>query len=69
MEFDISYTNKEITPWGGMVFLRNMLKQIGLREVIEQNHDLPQPKSNRGYKVTTILECFITSNWCRFRFF
>ena len=64
MEFDISYTNKEITPWGGMVFLRNMLKQIGLREVIEQNHDLPQPKSNRGYKVTTILECFITSIWC-----
>jgi len=20
MEFDISYTNKEITPWGGMFF-------------------------------------------------
>ena len=30
MEFDISYTSKEITPWGGMVFLKHMLQKIGL---------------------------------------
>ena len=51
--------------------LEEALKKIEVHssEVIEQNHDLPQPKSNRGYKVTTILECFITSSWCRSRFF
>jgi hypothetical protein len=41
MEFDISYTNKEVTPWGGMVFLRQMLQKIGFRELIEKNVDLP----------------------------
>ncbi len=25
MEFEISYTNKEVTPWGGMVFLKRMM--------------------------------------------
>ncbi len=50
MEFDISYTNKEVTPWGGMVFLRQMLQKIGFRELIEKNVDLPQQGSNRGYE-------------------
>ena len=64
MEFEISYTNREITPWGGMVFLKQMLRKIGFRELIEQNPDLPQPGSNRGYKTPTIIESFITSIWC-----
>lgn len=64
MEFDISFTNKEITPWGGMVFLKQMLEKIGFRELVENNPDLPRPKSNRGYKSSTILEGFITSIWC-----
>ncbi len=61
MEFDISYTNKEVTPWGGMVFLRRMLQKIGFRELIEKNVDLPQPGSNRGYETATIIKSFITS--------
>lgn len=64
MEFDISYTSKEITPWGGMVFLKQMLQKIGFREVIDSNLDLPQSGSNRGYKTSTIIEGFITSIWC-----
>ena len=64
MEFDISYTSKEITPWGGMVFLKQMLQKIGFREVIDCNLDLPQSGSNRGYKTSTIIEGFITSIWC-----
>jgi hypothetical protein len=64
MEFDISYTSKEITPWGGMVFLKQMLQKIGFRELIERNGDLPQSGSNRGYKTATIIESFITSIWC-----
>ena len=63
MEFDISYTSKEITPWGGMVFLKQMLQKIGFRDLIDQNTDLPQSGSNRGYKTSTIIESFITSIW------
>jgi hypothetical protein len=64
MEFDISYTSKEITPWGGMVFLKQMLQKIGFREQIASCEDLPQPGSNRGHKVTTVIEAFVTSIWC-----
>ena len=64
MEFDISYTSKEITPYGGMVFLKQMLQKIGFRKVVEDNIDLPRSGSNRGYKISTILEGFITSVWC-----
>ena len=64
MEFDISYTSKEITPWGGMVFLKQMLQKIGFRELVENNTDLPVSGSNRGYKISTIVEGFITSIWC-----
>ena len=64
MEFDIGYTSKEITPWGGMVFLKQMLVKTGFRELVEKNKDLPQPGSNRGYACTTIIEAFITSIWC-----
>ena len=64
MEFDISYTSKEITPWGGMVFLKQMLHKIGFRELVESNSDLPISGSNRGYKTSTIIEGFMTSIWC-----
>jgi hypothetical protein len=52
MEFDISYTSKEITPWGGMVFLKQMLHNIGFREIVENNPDLTVSGSNRGYTVS-----------------
>jgi len=29
MDFEIAYTDKEITPWGGMVLLKKMLENIG----------------------------------------
>jgi hypothetical protein len=64
MEFDISYTSKEIMPWGGMVFLKQMLQKIVFRELIEDSPDLPVSGSNRGYKTSTIIEGFITSIWC-----
>lgn len=64
MEFDVSFTNKEITPWGGMVFMKQMLDKIGFKDEVLKCTDLPQPQSNRGHKVSTILEAFITSIWC-----
>lgn len=63
MEFDISYTDKEITPWGGMALLRQMLEKIGFKKVIEGCADLPLPKSNRGYPPSTIIESFLVSIW------
>ena len=64
MEFEISYSNREITPWGGMVFLKQMLEKMDFRDVIEANPDLPRAGSNRGYQTSAIIESFITSIWC-----
>jgi Transposase DDE domain. len=64
MKFDLSFTNKEITPWGGMVFLKQMLDKIGFRAQIENCSSLPIQGSNRGYNISVILESFITSIWC-----
>ena len=64
MEFKIDYTDKEITPWGGMVFMRQMLDKIGFRKVVAGQVDLPVSGSNRGYSSTTIVEAFLVSIWC-----
>lgn len=64
MEFDISYTNQEITPWGGMVFLRQMLNKIGFKQQVENCSSLPQSGSNRGYSPASIIEAFLVSIWC-----
>lgn len=64
MNFDISFTNKEITPWGGLSFLKQMLNKIGFRELIDNCSELPVSGSNRGYKPSIILESFIASIWC-----
>ena len=63
MEYDISYTNKEITPWGGMVLLKQMLEKMEFRNVISQCPDLPIQKSNRGYSPVTVIESFLVSIW------
>jgi len=64
MEFELSFTNKEITPWGGMVFLKQMLDKISFREHIENCSSLPTQDSNRAYDISVILESFITGIWC-----
>lgn len=64
MDFKISYTNKEITPWSGLVFLKKMLLKIDFRVKISECPDLPQPGSNRGYAPYELIESFITSIWC-----
>jgi len=64
MNFDIAFTGKEITPWGGMVFLKQFLDKIGFRRQVELCSSLPSQGSNRGHDVATLLEAFTTSIWC-----
>ena len=63
-DLHIEYTDKEITPWGGMVLLKNMLHQTKFEQAIDSCPELPQPGSNRGYTPHTIIESFIASVWC-----
>ena len=47
-----------------MIFLKQMMDKMGFRAHLESFGDLPTQNSNRGHKVSTILESFITSVWC-----
>jgi len=64
MNIEYRFTNKEVTPWGGMVFLKQFLDKIGFAGQVADCQALPQPGSNRGYSPVVILEAFICSIWC-----
>ena len=49
MEQLYQFTNKEVTPWGGMVFLKQFLDKMRFSSQVFSCDFLPQPGSNRGY--------------------
>lgn len=61
--FDLKYTTREITAWGGLALLKRMLDGMGLRQAIE-SWALPAPHSNRGYAPMQLIEQMIVSIWC-----
>ena len=48
MSFQLRFTDREITPWGGISLMQRMLEQVGLEAALRQC-GLPLPGSNRGY--------------------
>jgi hypothetical protein len=64
IDFPLSLISKEITPWGGIVFLKQMLDKMQFSAVVRSCEHLPVSGSNRGYAPEVILESFITSIWC-----
>ena len=59
----IEYTDKEITPWGGMSIMRKMLDQIQMEETLKEA-PLPQQGSNRGYRPSQLIQNFWVGVWC-----
>jgi len=49
MDFQIGFTDKEITPLGGMALMKRMMDRCDIDEVIS-SLVLPVQGSNRGYK-------------------
>lgn len=47
----MEYTEKDITPWGGMVLIKKMLDKIRFSEMIERYEAILRPGSNQGYDV------------------
>ena len=63
MNFELRFTDKEITPWGGMAIMKRMLDHLGFDAALRQA-DLPQPGSNRGYRPEQLITQFMLSVWC-----
>jgi len=34
MDFELAFTDKEITPWGGMALMKRMLDHLGFAEAV-----------------------------------
>ncbi len=63
MGFELRFTDKEITAWGGMGLLRRMLDHLNFDQAL-QGSGLPQPGSNRGYRPEQLIIQFMLSVWC-----
>lgn len=62
MKFELSFSNKVVTPWGRDGFLIQILTKINFREQITGCAALPVQNLNRGYDVPPV-ESFIASVW------
>ena len=57
---DYEYTDKEISPWGGLRMIQEFSEVIGMRSMID-DLNYPSPGSNRGYKAQSLIEGFMVS--------
>ncbi len=53
--FDLKFTSREVTAWGGLALLKRMLDGMGFKEAV-QSWDLPPPRSNRGCRPEQLIE-------------
>lgn len=63
MDFQIGFTDKEITPWGGMALMKKMLDQSRIDDLIT-SIGFTEPGSNSGYRAEQIIKSFWVSVWC-----
>lgn len=63
MDLQIEFTDKEITPWGGIVLLKRLLEKTGINAVLTRL-PLPTQDSNRGYAPLQLITSFFVSVWC-----
>jgi len=58
----IEYSDKQVTPFGGMSLMKRFIDQTGIREALD-TLPLPQSGSNAGYDPKVIIESFWLSIW------
>jgi len=58
----IEYSDKQVTPFGGMSLMKRFIDQTGIRDYL-RSIDLPYPGSNRGYSPVQIVESFWLGIW------
>ena len=63
LDLKIAFTDKEITPWSGIVLVKKMLDRISFDEQLNKLR-LPLQDFNRGYDPSQLIKQFMTSIWC-----
>jgi len=62
-DLKIEFTDKEITPWGGMVLMQKMITKMGFEPVLKRSA-LPTQGSNRGCRPEQLFLSFLVGVWC-----
>lgn len=62
-DFELQFSDKLITPWGGMALVKRMLDHLGFDRALS-GAGLPQPGSNRGYRPEQLIVQMMLSVWC-----
>jgi hypothetical protein len=62
MDIKIEYTDKELTPWGGMVLMKKLIERTGINEELSRL-PLPRQGSNRGFDPIQLINTFWVSIW------
>jgi hypothetical protein len=57
-----TFTDKEVTAWGGIRLIHEMLLRLRFRQALEQA-GLPEPGSNRGFSAVEMMESFLVCVW------
>ncbi len=63
-DLELSFCDKNITPFGGMVLMKKMIDHLGFTNLLKEQLSLPRPGSNRGYDPTQLMLQFMISVWC-----
>lgn len=63
MDIKIDFTDKEITPWGGISLMHQMLNKLEIDKVFS-SIPLPEQGSNRGYPPEQLILHFLIGIWC-----
>jgi hypothetical protein len=63
VDFKISFTDKPISAWGGMVIMQRLIERSGILSILSKL-DLPAQGSNRGYSPLQLIQAFWVSVWC-----
>ncbi len=63
MGFELQFTDREISAWGGMGLMKRMLDHLDFAAALRES-GLPPPGSNRGYAPEQLIVQFMLSVWC-----
>lgn len=63
MGFEIGFTDREVTPFGGIALMKKLLDRSGI-DGLWGTLGLPCPGSNRGYSSGQVIKSFWVSVWC-----
>ena len=63
MSYEIEFTDKKITPWGGIILMKKFLDRMNIIKQLEAI-GLPKQNSNRGYSPIQLIINFWVSIWC-----